>query len=123
MEMNINVLMIVAWCVVALAVLAVAGLVRRAVRETRENRETVCAILGVDCATAGRGVRISYGRLRVPFTLGRPRVVRIRVADKLIAGIENREQANDRGLRICSSLGMSECDALTGRRCHLWVLT
>ena len=120
MEMSINVLVVAVWCAVALVV---AGLVGWAFYETRENRETVCAILGVDCAAAGRGVRISYGRLRVPFTLGRPRVVRIRVADKLIAGIENREQANDRGLRICSSLGMSECDALTGRRCHLWVLT
>lgn len=109
-------------CVLAI-VLAVSLPFLHAWRETVENRETVCAFLRIGDGPWRDRLRIRYGRLGLPFTFGRPKLIRITVPDKAVPWIESMEQAADVGIQMAASLGMSESVAGTRRRAHTWELT
>lgn len=109
-------------CVLAV-VLAVALTAWRAWWETMENHNTVCAILGITDESCRRETRVGYGRFGLPFTMGRPKRIRIVAPDKAIPGIRSMRQAADAGIQIASSLGMRESVADTRLRAHTWELT
>ena len=109
--------------IIGVLLLAAIALVAAACHETVENRETICAILGVDDPDDQRHVWIQYGKARLPFTLGRPSVIHIAVPDKLAPQIEDMGQAADLGVRMRDSLAMREAEATRGKRRHLWVLS
>lgn len=115
---------IVALALILIVLAALAGMIAKAVYETRENRLTTCALLRVTSEDNQRLVRIDYGQLHMPFTFGNPTSIRVRVPDRVIPNIATPEDATEAGIRLQQSLGMDDSTTNLSRpRWHEWNLS
>lgn len=110
------------------AVLAVVALVTvlaaRAMHETREDHLTACAILHVTDERDRRLVKIQYGRLRLPFTLGWAGSARVACPRRVIPSITSPEELVAAGIRLQQALGWDSSETRTPRaRTVEWILS
>lgn len=107
---------------IIIPIILIGLLVYRAMEETRENLDTVCALLRVKSEDRP-WVRITYGH-GLPFTLGHAHVMRIRVADKAIPHIVTPEEAVEAGVILMRSFDMDDAGSIKPRaRYREWTLT
>jgi hypothetical protein len=115
---------IVILAVAAIMALALAVLAAWCSYETREIALTITALLGVRDEADCRLVRIAYGPMGWPWTLGHAKSIRIRVPDRVIPKVASPEDAIEAGIRIQQSLGMDDSSADMSRpRWHEWTLS
>jgi hypothetical protein len=121
---HLSTVSIVILALAAIVALAAAVLIARCSYETRENALTITALLGVRDEADRRIVRIAYGPMGLPWTLGHAKRIRIRVPDRAIPKVASPEDAIEAGIRIQQSLGMDDSSANMSRpRWHEWTLS
>lgn len=115
----------IAVIVLALATaIAVMVVVHRCARETDDDRQTVCAILGIRDAQDRNLVSIRYGKPLLPFTWGRTSNIRIRVPVRAIPRITAPEEAVEAGIRLQQALGMDDSETrMCKPRVREWTLS
>lgn len=107
---------------ILIPLIVAVALALKAAYETRENHETICALLRIKSDDRS-AVRVTYGP-GLPFTLGFARTIRIHVPDKLIPHITTPEDAVEAGVMLMRSFDMDDAQSSKHRaRYRDWTLT
>lgn len=114
---------IAAIIIIAAAVIALIVLAAIITSATREVRQTVDAILGIsEDHSKTPSASVSYGVLRLRFTFGHPKHMRITVPVRSIPHVRTEAQANKLGMQIRDTYNMDACETSLRRAVRRWDL-